>query len=79
MPVTLYQDADSAARANKLRQLLFIWEVIDPKPVVNHFDCQCYETKIAALVPYLENEHVHAAVLRMREEIAKYIRAEYGL
>ena len=51
MPVTIYQSADAAARNNKLEQLIFIWELNDPEPVSGKFDLECYEAKIAALVP----------------------------
>lgn len=78
MPVTIYQVADSAARNNKLEQLIFIWELNDPKPVTGKYDLESYEAKIAALVPYMENAHVYAAVMKMRVEISKFIRATYG-
>lgn len=78
MPVTIYQVADSAARDDKLEHLLRIWELEDPEPITHGGDLASYESKIAALVPYMDNEHVRAAVMKMRDEIGKFIRATYG-
>lgn len=78
MPVTIYQVADSAARDNKLEHLLRIWEVEDPEPISQGGELASYESKIAALVPYMDNDRVRTAVMKMREEIGKYIRANYG-
>lgn len=77
MPVTIYQVADAAARDGKLEHLLFIWEVYEPKPISDGSDLRSYEAKIAALVPYMDNEHVRSAVMKMREAIGAFIRATY--
>lgn len=74
MPGTIYESADAAAQDNKLERLLFIWEVKDPKPVFGESDISSYESKIAALVPYMDNECVRTSVMKMREEIRKFLR-----
>ena len=78
MPVTIYQVADAAARDNKLEHLIFVWDINNPKPVSGKYDLESYEAKIAALVPYMENGHAYTAVMKMRAEISKFIRATYG-
>lgn len=77
MPVTIYQVADAAARNNKLEHLIRVWELSEPQPVTRRCDLESYEAKIAALVPYMENAHVYTAVMKMRAEIGKFIRATY--
>ena len=74
MPGTIYESADAAARDNKLERLLFIWQVQEPNPVAGMADISSYESKIAALVPYMENESIRISVIKMREEISRFLR-----